>query len=72
MREEFFKHLTSKGKDFLDKLLKVDPKERITVREALSHEWFMPHEGGEMSLTETIGSQNQSWKKSSLSCMKKF
>jgi serine/threonine protein kinase len=42
-RQIDWKHLDNEGfyiKDLIVKCLKMEPKERITAKEALSHQWF--------------------------------
>ena len=38
---EFWDHVSEKAKDFVSRLLCVDPSLRMTVEEALSHPWIL-------------------------------
>lgn len=38
--EEYWNEISAEGKDFIDHLLVVDPKERLTAKQALEHKWL--------------------------------
>jgi serine/threonine protein kinase len=38
--DESWANITDEAKDFISRLLKVDPSERLTAEQALSHPWF--------------------------------
>jgi len=38
--EEYWNEISAEGKDFIDHLLVVDPKERLTAQQALEHKWL--------------------------------
>jgi calcium-dependent protein kinase len=40
LKGQKWKNISSKGKDFVSKLLVVDPKQRMTAAEALNHPWI--------------------------------
>ncbi|CAB1099385.1 unnamed protein product [Ectocarpus sp. CCAP 1310/34] len=40
MPEVLFQHISSDAKDFITKLLVVDPKERLSAEQALAHPWL--------------------------------
>ena len=37
----YWDHISVEGKDFIDRLLKADPSERMTANEALKHSWLI-------------------------------
>ena len=37
--------ISHKAKDFVGKLLEKDPQKRLTIKEALEHEWFQKYVG---------------------------
>lgn len=39
--EARFGHISNEAKDFITKMLKVDPRERISIEEALNHPWIV-------------------------------
>lgn len=41
MEGEGWDEVTDQGKEFLRELLKLDPKERLTAEQALSHPWIL-------------------------------
>jgi len=47
--------LSEEAKDFIDRLLVVDPKRRLTAKQALSHLWIRKH--NHASLMDSINSQ---------------
>ena len=40
-----FKHVSQEGKDLIKKLIVVDPEERYSACQALSHKWFEMYDG---------------------------
>jgi len=38
--EEYWNEISAEGKDFIDHLLVVDPKDRLTAKQALEHKWL--------------------------------
>jgi len=43
--EEYWNEISPEGKDFIDHLLVVDPKERMTAKQALEHKWLQASKG---------------------------
>eukprot|EP01099_Mayorella_cantabrigiensis_P008832 TRINITY_DN872_c0_g1_i1.p1 TRINITY_DN872_c0_g1~~TRINITY_DN872_c0_g1_i1.p1 ORF type:complete len:322 (+),score=86.21 TRINITY_DN872_c0_g1_i1:63-968(+) len=41
--EEYWKDISQNAKDFINKLLVVDPKKRLTASQALEHDWLKGH-----------------------------
>ena len=52
MTEENSRHVSDEALNFLDKLLRYDHQERLTPREAMVHEYFLP-------VVEAAGNINQ-------------
>ena len=42
--ENYWKGVSSEGKDLIKRLLTIDPKKRITTAEALEHPWLQDEE----------------------------
>jgi serine/threonine protein kinase len=40
MSQHLWSHVTDEGKDLVKKLMTLDPKSRITAKDALDHPWF--------------------------------
>jgi serine/threonine protein kinase len=38
--DEYWSRISDDAKDFIRRLLKVDPSERMTAHEALKHRWY--------------------------------
>ena len=49
-----YKSLSNEVKDFLSKLLKVKPDDRISAEEALQHQWLKDRNRNRMSITKII------------------
>ncbi|KAJ1563260.1 hypothetical protein HK096_001735, partial [Nowakowskiella sp. JEL0078] len=50
--DEYWFDISDEAKDFISKLLILDPKKRMTAKEALSHPWLekLPHVSGGVDL----------------------
>ena len=44
---KFPRHLSPEIKDFIRKLLIINPEDRMSLQEALNHEWMTKHEGNQ-------------------------
>ncbi len=59
-----WKEVSPEAKDLLDKLLNVNPKERLTVEKALAHPWMkqVEKEGSKKDLLRTMSKMRTSFK----------
>ncbi|KAI9184340.1 Calcium/calmodulin-dependent protein kinase type I [Blastocladiella emersonii ATCC 22665] len=55
--KEYWTHVSDVAKDFIRGLLKLDPNERMTARQALAHPWLasLPPKGGAAAATAAAG-----------------
>ena len=53
---EDWKHTTSESRDFVRRLLQIDPARRMTVEEALAHPWIIRHNHGPMVFVDEMNS----------------
>ena len=50
---KYWDKISAEAKDLVNKMLLIDPRARITAREALSHSWFVMESGiGNNNLNE--------------------
>ena len=41
MYDEIWEEVSDEGKDLIEGLLKINPEERMSLKEALNHPWFL-------------------------------
>jgi calcium/calmodulin-dependent protein kinase I len=52
--ERFWKHVSETARDFIRRLLVVDPKDRMSAAEALNHPWMKGSDGEDYDLSANI------------------
>ena len=53
--ETYWKHISAEAKNFIEMLLTVNPKQRLTAQEALLHPWlYLDHVGTDHQLSDNL------------------